>query len=139
VERILSLLLIVALTLFNEAAPVPLHIPSVFHNDLDEEEAEKTFCLEKESIEERSKENTRNRVSHISSGSGDAEVSPYFLSGAGWPLPLHRFYDVVFQSITDHAFCLLRSLVGTPLYILDCDRMQCPAFRAQEHSCAAFT
>jgi len=118
VERILSLLLIVALTLFNEAAPIPLHIPSVFHNDLDEEEAEKTFCLEKESIEERSEENTRDRVSHISGGSGDAQISHYFSSVAGQLLPLHHFYDAVFQSITDHADLLADHLVGTPLYIL---------------------
>lgn len=117
-ERILSLLLIVALTLFNEAAPVPLHLPSVFHNPLDEEEAEKAFCLEKESIEERSEENTRNRVSHISGGSGDAEVSQCFSSGAVQSLPLHHFYDGVFQSITDHADLLADHLVGTPLYIL---------------------
>jgi hypothetical protein len=77
------LLLIVALTLFNEAVPVPLHLPSVFHNPLDEEEAEKAFCLEKESIEERSEESTRNRVSHISGGSGDAQVSQCFSSVAG--------------------------------------------------------
>jgi len=118
VERIISLLLIAALTLFNEAAPVPLHIPSVFHHPLDEEEAEKTFCIEKESAEEQSKEDARIRLASISGGSGDVETSQCFSPGVGRSLPLDSFYCAVFQSITDHVFCLLRSLVGTPLYIL---------------------
>lgn len=116
-ERILSLLLIVVLTLFNEAAPIPLHIPSVFHNDLDEEEAEKTFCLEKESIEERSEENMRDRWLSVSGGSGDAQSLQLLLSGSILR-PLHHFYDSVFQSITDHNSQLLTTSFGRPFYIL---------------------
>lgn len=117
-ERIVSLLLITALTLFNEAAPIPLHLPGIFHNPLDEEEAEKIFCIEKESIEERSEDDQPDQWLHDSSGSGDAEISHYFSAGAGQSLPPHSFYDSVFQSITDHAAHLLGALIGRPFYIL---------------------
>ncbi|HRF41677.1 MAG TPA: hypothetical protein PK198_22940 [Saprospiraceae bacterium] len=117
-ERIVSLLLIAALTLFNEAGSFPLQLPSVFHNPLDEEEAEKFFCIEKESIEERSEEDHPDHWRHDSGGADDIAFVQQGLPAIGQPLPLHSFYDSVFQSITDRAAHLLGTLVGRPFYIL---------------------
>lgn len=119
-ERIVSLLLIAALTLFNEAGSFPLHLPSVFHNPLDEEEAGKFFCIEKESVEERSEEGRPDHWSHVSGGAGDVANALQGLPATGCflPLTLHSFYDSVFQSITDRAAHLLGTLVGRPFYIL---------------------
>lgn len=117
-EKIVSLLLIAALTLFNEAPPAPLHLPGAFHNPLDEEEAEKIFCIEKESVEERTEEDNPDHWSHASGGSGDAEFFQHDSPATTYSLPLYQSYDAVFQSIADYAVRVIHTLVGRPFYIL---------------------